>query len=239
MAVKRYKKEDSSSYALGTTLTIELIKNRPEIVKRVFIHPNLIKDETYQKIITLCNKWQIPVEESIKAFNILVSKENCFVIGEFTKYEDLIQKNENHIVLVNPADAGNLGTIIRSAMGFGIRNIVVILPAVDVYSPKAVRSSMGALFGIHFQYFKSFAEYQKLVGERPMYPFMLKAQTYLYDVTAPKEPYSLIFGNEASGLPDEFINVGTPLIIKQTNLIDSFNLPIAVSVAMYEFTKEK
>ena len=54
-----------------------------------------------------------------------------------------------------------------------------------------------------------------------------------------KEPYSLIFGPEASGLSDDFLEIGTPLIIKHNKMIDSLNLDNAVSIALYEFTKNE
>lgn len=50
----------------------------------------------------------------------------------------------NHVVLVNPSNAGNLGTIIRSCIGFGVEDIAIILPAVDLFDPKTIRASMGA-----------------------------------------------------------------------------------------------
>ena len=50
-------------------------------------------------------------------------------------------------------------------------------------------------------------------------------------------PFALIFGNEGSGLDQSFLKLGTPIIIKHSKNIDSLNLPISVSMAIYEFTK--
>ena len=49
--------------------------------------------------------------------------------------------------------------------------------------------------------------------------------------------YSLVFGNEATGLPEEFANTGTPVVIPHLKGIDSLNLPVAAGIAMYEATK--
>jgi TrmH family RNA methyltransferase len=48
----------------------------------------------------------------------------------------------------------------------------------------------------------------------------------------------LVFGNEAKGLDDSFLKEGTSVVIKHTNNIDSLNLPIAVGIAIYEFSKK-
>lgn len=236
--VKKYKKDSMHSYTLGTTLTFELLHNRRNIVNKIYIHPNLNKDETYYKLLELVSKYNISVEEGIKPFNILADKDNCYVIGEFEKYEEKLAMG-NHIVLVNPSDAGNLGTIIRSALGFGITDIAIIKPAVDRFNPKVVRSSMGACFKVRIQYFDSFDEYINQYPNRDIYTLMLQAKTNLAQIIHPQNCFSLVFGNEGSGLPLEFLNIGTPLIINHSHDIDSLNLPIAVSIALYEFTKDK
>lgn len=235
--IKKYDKNGSYSYALGTTVTIELLKSKIDKVTRVFYHSKFDKKETYKEIKKSCEDNNISFEENDKVFNILSQKDNCYVIGEFYKYDAWLDNNKNHVVLVNPSNAGNLGTIIRSVLGFGIKNIAIIIPAVDVYDPKVVRASMGALFKVNIKCYDSFDDYLKDNDNHSLYPFMLKADKDLGNVKK-NEPFSLIFGNEASGLPDEYLNLGTPVIIKHSSDIDSLNLPIAVSVAMYEFTRK-
>lgn len=50
------------------------------------------------------------------------------------------------------------------------------------------------------------------------------------------KPFSLVFGNEGSGLPVSFAAYGTPVRIRQSNEIDSLNLSIAASIGMYSFS---
>ena len=235
--MKKYKKSDLESYTLGTTLTLELLNKKIEYVKRVYIHSKQEKNETYEKIVNICKNNNIEILMSDKTINSLSDKENCYVIGVFEKFESEIIDNENHIVLVNPSNMGNLGTIIRSSVGFGINNLVIIKPAVDIFDPKVIRSSMGAIFNLNFKYYDSFSDYSKNY-KREYYPFMLKAKTNLNNVEK-KYPCSLIFGAEATGLDDSYLEIGTPVIIKHKNIIDSLNLDNAVSIALYEFTKDK
>ena len=51
-------------------------------------------------------------------------------------------------------------------------------------------------------------------------------------------PFSLIFGNEAAGLPVEFASVGQSVRIRHTDSIDSLNLSLAAGIGLYEFTKK-
>lgn len=80
----------------------------------------------------------------------------------------------NHVVLVNPGDMGNMGTIIRTMLGFNYSNLTIIKPGVDVFDPRVIRASMGALFNINFEYFDSFSEYLDKYPKRNIYSLMLK-----------------------------------------------------------------
>ena len=229
--VKRYKKESDVSYSLGITLTFELLNKKPDMVTHIYIHSSFVDREAYDKLIMLCNNHNVAYSINDKVSDIYnLAKELS------KKYEMKIQNEENHVVLVNPSNAGNLGTIIRSCLGFGIRNIAVIGPSVDLFEPKVIRASMGAFFGVDIQYYDNFDLYLECHSSRSLHPFMLDAKAALADSRF-NQPYSLIFGNEATGLPAEFNNIGESIIIRHSKEIDSLNLPIAVSIALYEATK--
>lgn len=235
MKIARYKHEAETSYALGATLTYELVKKRPESVVRIFTKSTLTKTAAVLKLLELCGQKKIPVLENDKIFNVLSPKGNCFVIGEFRKFDSRLESG-SHIVLVNPSDAGNLGTILRTAVGFGLNQIAIVRPAVDFFDPKTVRASMGAAFGVNVQYFDTIEAYREAFPENRLYAFMLSASRPIHNIKITK-PYSLVFGNEATGLPDVFADFCQSVIIPHSNGIDSLNLPIAAGIAMYEFTK--
>lgn len=231
----KYDKELNVSYSFGSTLTIELLKNHPQEVKKIYFSPELLDNESNQLITKLCLDQNIEIIVSGKIFKNLKAKDNCFVIGEFSKYKSNIT-NDNHIVLVNPENDGNLGTIMRSALGFGFKNIIIIKPAIDYFNPKVIRSSMGAIFSLNITYYDSFEEYNKEFPNHHYYSFMLNGNSKLKD----KQfiyPCSLVFGPESSGLKEKYLNLNDSIVISHDKSIDSLNLPIAVSIALYEVTK--
>ncbi len=238
MAVKRYKKEDIVTYCLGATVSMEYLNIRPEAVTQVYLHSAFYESETKEKILKICKERHIPCDVNDKAFQILSQKENCFVIAMIKKYTSELDRDASHVVLVNPGNSGNAGTIIRSAAGFGVTDIAIIRPGVDFFDPKVIRASMGALARIRFKYYDSWEEYEKTdgAGNRHFYPFMLDGSTLLHE-TEIEKPFSLIMGNEATGLPASFAKVGCPVRIEHTDNIDSLNLPIATSIGLYEATK--
>lgn len=232
--VKKYKKDDDHSYALGATLTMELIKTRSESVRRIYVSPK----SNVKAVTDAAAALGVQVIESEKPFNILSSKENCYVIGEFDKFDAKISGERNHIVLVNPSDSGNLGTIMREVAAFDCCDLVIIRPAVDPFDPKTVRASMGAVFGINFECFESFDEYRKKFPSHEVVPFMLDGSPFKSKDFTAETRYALVFGNEATGLAPEFGKYGA-VKIEQSAKVDSLNLSVAVSVALYKLYTSK
>ncbi|GHU50570.1 hypothetical protein FACS189459_4690 [Bacilli bacterium] len=235
MKYKKYKKEFDYSYTLGTTTTIELLLNKSKHCEIVYLHSKINNDITIKKLISLCDKNKIEIVYNDTIFNVISNKENNYCVGVFKKYNCVLEKDKNHIVLVNVSNSGNLGTILRSCLGFGINNVAIILPAVDIFSPDVIRSSMGAIFSINIELFNSFDEYKDVHKNNIIYPFILQAKTSLIDVSTPDKSFSLVFGNESRGLDKNYLNIGQPIIIKHTNAIDSLNLSISVAIALFHF----
>ena len=228
-----YKKEHSTSYVGSTYPVMELLRVKPEVVEVIYVHSAFIDDCGLAK---LCQQHDIPVVGSDKVFRSLKQKDNVYVLGVFRKFECSLSSQDPHIVLVNPSDMGNIGTIIRAAVGFGIHNVAVIKPAADIYHPKTIRASMGALFQINHRLFNDFHDYIKEYSNHKVFPFMLDGNTTCEEVSPCL--FSLVFGNESSGLGDEFALIGQPIRIPMSNQVDSLNLSIAAGIGMHIFASK-
>ena len=232
--IKPYKKDFLYSYAAGAYVTIELLLARPNHVEKVIIHPDY-KDAEH--LLLLCREKSITVQWNERVFKKINQKENTYVLGQFTKYPCNLSFDAPHIVMVNPSDMGNLGTIIRTMAGFNINNLAIITPAADIWHPKTIRASMGALFRIEVEQFTSFEEYRRRYRLHKLYPFMLDGKRRLTLENCPRgdSRYSLVFGNEAAGLPEEFCHIGMSIKLPQTEMVDSLNLSVAVGVGAFLF----
>ena len=141
------------------------------------------------------------------------------------------------MVLVNPSNCGNLGTIVRSCLGFGVTNIAIVgKTSADPCDPKTIRASMGACASVRIEVFDAFRDYADRFPSNNLYPFMLDGSTKLQE-TSINKPFSLIMGNEATGLDPSFKDVGRPIRIEHSGNIDSLNITIAASIGLYEATK--
>ncbi|MCA9389844.1 TrmH family RNA methyltransferase [candidate division WWE3 bacterium] len=231
---KKYKKKLDYSFTQGVYPTIELLTHKPEAVQQVFIHPNSTKNSGIDKIKHLCRKNRIRLEQTVQIFNRLKSPQNTYAIAFFDKYTESLSATEDHVLLMQPSDMGNIGTTIRTMLGFGCNQLAIIRPAVDVFHPKAVRASMGALFQIQVQYFESFREYREQFQDHHLYFYTLEDGN---DSESAKmqTPATYVFGNEGEGIPHMYLEEGTAVQIPfETQKIDSLNLSVAIGIALHQ-----
>ncbi len=236
LKLTKYNKNYNYSYTFGIFPTFELVKNRAERVIKIILSSKLKISEDVKNLLNLCEKKNIRIEYDDRVINRVADKENCFVVGVFEKYETKFDITDRNLVLFNPSDMGNMGTIMRTMLGFGINNLIIIKPAVDHFNPKVIRASMGAIFSLNILEFDSIDSYLER-SKNKKYFFMLKGNNILGKFEIKDKKYDLIFGNEASGLPENLLNYDESVVIKHTNKIDSLNLPISIGIALYEFTK--
>ncbi len=230
---KPYKREMPHSYALGASVSLELLRARPEKALCVLLSSQGARNEGVAALRRECAALQVPCKEDDRAIARLSPKGNCFAVGVYEKWADQLT-GPRQAVLVRAADAGNVGTILRAALGFAAPDVALIAPCVDVHDPHVARSSMGALFRLRTKTYETFEDYRAEHPGYALYPFMLDGALALPELAPPREPYALVFGNEAEGLPPEFSRMGQAVRIPQSPLVDSLNLAVAAGIALYE-----
>ena len=236
-SLEGYKNSLDYSYAPGVFPAMECLLHRPDAVRRLLVHSSAAGREGVEKLTALAGKLGVRIEEADRALARISGKENCYAAAVFGKFSDELAPGNPHVVLHRPGDSGNVGTIMRTALGLGLEDLAMIRPCADPFDPKTVRASMGSLFRLRIHVYESFEEYRHDFPEQALYPFMLDASLPLAEVLKGDIPpvYSLIFGNEGSGLPAAFSALGQPVRIESNDRIDSLNLAIAAGIAVYAF----
>ena len=231
--LKKYQRDHEHSYCLGVYPTLELIAYQPQAVLGILLHSKGSKNQGVAKLRQLGETLQIDIQENDRLVEKLSGRGNTYAIGIFQKYTAQITPPENHLALVNPSSMGNLGTIMRTMLGFGYHDLAIIEPAADFFHPKVIRASMGAIFQIRTQTFNSFPDYWGSQANHNLYPLMTDGKIALPEAFL-EEPYALVFGDEASGLGEEFHQYGTSLRIPQAQEVDSLNLALSVGITLYQ-----
>ena len=238
-SLENYRQTLDYSYAPGFFPAMECLLHRPETVRRVLIHSKARDTEAGEKLCALAERLPVRVEEADRALQRVSGKENCFAAAVFVKQEEAPAPGQPQVLLVNPSDCGNVGTILRTALGFGVRDIALIAPCADVFDPKTVRASMGSLFRLRVKTYADYEAWERENGGRPLYPFMLDASRPMEEVLEETVPpdWVLAFGNEGSGLPPAYARRGQAVRIPSNDLVDSLNLSVAAAIGIYAFTR--
>lgn len=137
------------------------------------------------------------------------------------------------VALHGIADPGNAGAILRSALAFGASSVAVGPGCADPYGPKAVRASMGALFGLPLARFAA-------VAELPGTTVALDAhagEALPVAAASLEGPLTLLVGAERDGLPADVL-AGCDRVVRIPIRSESLNAAMAVTVALYEVTRE-
>ena len=236
--LESYDKRLDYSYAPGLFPATQCLKYAPERCLRLLLHSQSEGSEGAASLREAAERAGIRCEVADRALERISRKENCFAAMVYRKAEGAFDADAPHIVLHHPGDSGNLGTILRTALGFGYLNVAIIRPAVDSDDPRVTRASMGAAFSLNVRHFDSFEAYREEYPDRLLFPFMLTGAVPLEEaVRRANGPYALVFGNEATGLPEAFSQMGISTLIPHSARIDSLNLAIAAGIGMHAFAQ--
>jgi TrmH family RNA methyltransferase len=181
--------------------------------------------------------------EELKLISGLKTPHNALAVVCMPDHEISQSKllREQCVALDCIQDPGNFGTIIRAAVWFGIRNIACSEDCVDVYNPKVIQASMGAIIHVRVLY----TDLKKLLiaakGKKlPVYGTMLDGESVYNQKLGNKG--IILLGNESKGISDYLIpfidhKLIIPRFSETTHTIDSLNVGMAASIIFSEFAR--
>jgi len=153
-----------------------------------------------------------------------------------SSFQQLINRSKNAVTLLNLSDPGNLGTVIRTAAAFNYDLLVCAGNTVDIYNPKVVRATQGALFQIPVINLESSEEFLSRFSARfNIVAFTQKARQKLPLNLKINRPV-LVFGGETAGI-DPVIegSADYKFRIDQSGSVESLNVAVAAGIGMYGF----
>jgi len=135
------------------------------------------------------------------------------------------------LLLDDVSDPGNVGTLLRTALAFGYKD-VVMLGGCSQYNEKVLQSTQGAIFKLNIVNdidVSSLKDYEILATE-------IKGSVELSKVV-PASKHALVLGNEAHGVSNKILSLANKRIRIDISDIESLNVAIAGAIAMYQLSK--
>lgn len=245
---KKYRDKHGKYILEGIKLVDEYISSEetisPEFIvmcKEILLS-NLGGDKLYNKIVNLKNIIEVD-DVTFKSLTDTVTPQGVLIVlpkrqNDISNLLKQINRHEKMIILDKVQDAGNLGTIIRSAVSFNIKAIICIKGTVDVYSSKVIRSTMGAINKVDIYYVdeNELLSLKEILNNNgySLIATDLKAKKYL-DEIVPKSTNIYVLGNEANGVSENVKSMCDDYIkIKMEEKQESLNVSIATSILLYD-----
>lgn len=151
------------------------------------------------------------------------------------KKKEEVPYSKRILMLDGIQDPGNMGTLIRSAIGFGFNTIISSLDSVDYYHERSIRATQGNLFYANLikAPLKERIQALKFLGYK-VYVTSLKKSKDIKTI-CPSEKCVVVLGNEGSGVSQAIIDMADELVRIKTNDIESLNVAMAGTIIMYEW----
>jgi TrmH family RNA methyltransferase len=241
-SLNRKKNRDESGVFLveGNKMVEEAIRSGFEIE---FLACTSDFAELHPEINSIANEWVETDSETISKASLLQNPQEALAIVCQPKNisPEIDMENELCLALDFIQDPGNLGTILRIADWYGIHHIVCSENTVDVFNPKVVQASMGAIFRVK-TLITELSGFIQVAREKgiPVYGTFLEGKN-IYQQTLSTNGI-IVLGNEGNGISEPISRLVTqklliPSFSTHENKPESLNVAIAAAICCSEFRR--
>ena len=227
----------------GRKLFEEVLRDAPEAIREVFVTDEYISVPAHKEAMNGV-AYEVVADNVMKAMAETMEPQGVVATVQIPRYnfEVLFQKEEaTWVALEDLRDPGNLGTILRTAEAAGVTGVILSANSVDMYNPKVVRATMGAIFRVPHMYSEDFLGTLEELKQKGacVYAAHLSGTQY-YDEPEYAGRSVILIGNEANGLTEEAAKAANCLVkIPMEGKSESLNAAVATSLFVYEAYRKR
>ena len=172
----------------------------------------------------------------MKKISSLENPPSMMGVCKKKEYTEIV--GEKVVLLEGIQDPGNLGTIIRSSLAFGVTSLVLSPTCVDCYNSKVLRGTQGMIFQLPIVVMDiKDAISQMREKNIPIYGTSVVGGVDAASVRE-KNRFCLVMGNEGSGVSQDVLSLcDQNLYIPMENSVESLNVGVACSILLYEMSR--
>ncbi len=212
-------------------------------LQKVYVSETMWEEEVKDDVFGGCG-YDVVADKVFASMSETVTPQGVLGLVRMPGYEletILADQNRSILLLDDLRDPGNLGTIMRTAEGAGMSGVILSRESVDLFNPKVVRSTMGAIFRVPFYYAEDLAEVIDALKQNqiPVYGTMMQG-SIVYDMPDYKMGAGIVIGNEANGISEKVASHLTQTIrIPMEGSLESLNAAVYAAIFIYEVSRKK
>lgn len=239
----RQRKKDRVFIVEGPKMYAEL---PDKLLVKTYVSESFAAEEKNQKLLEK-HPYDVVKDSVFEQMSDTKSPQGILAVARQLSYnvKDLLGKDKKTppflLVLDTIQDPGNLGTMMRAGEAAGVTGILMNQETVDMYNPKVIRSTMGALYRVPFLYTEDLSGTLKELKKQGicLYAAHLKG-TRDYDQENYSSPCAFLIGNEANGLSEEIASLADVYVkIPMCGSVESLNAAIAAAVLAFEGARQR
>lgn len=231
---KKYREEYSEFVIEGIKIVKEALAEKVNL-KSIYINEQN-KEEILREIPEIEKMNTSIVENSVFCdISDVVNPQGIIAIVEKASSNKISYDEKLFLILDGISDPGNMGTIIRTADSLNMKQIIVSKNTLDIYNPKVVRSTMGAIFRVNVIYVEDLVKEVENLKSRgiKVYSTDLRTDKSIYSINY--ENSAIVIGNESNGVSREVLDASSDRIkIPMNGKTESLNAAVATSIVLYE-----
>lgn len=227
----------------GRKLFEEVLRDAPDAIHEVYVTEAFFDSPAHRKLLGTVS-YETVTDNVMKAMAETMEPQGVLATVRIPQYDKTAlseKKDAVWIALEDLRDPGNLGTVLRTAEAAGVTGVLLSDSSVDMYNPKVVRSTMGAIFRVPHFYVSDFLEELDRWKEAgaTLYAAHLQGTRY-YDEPEYDGCSVILIGNEANGLSDAAAQKANCLVkIPMEGKAESLNAAVATSLFVYEAYRKR
>jgi RNA methyltransferase, TrmH family len=232
--LKKFRDEESLFIAEGVKIVNEILDSHPKSIHQLYVTEEYLKGHylALRKHNLSCTT---VTEDELKKISLQNQPNKALAVCKYFNHGqpgiDLVEQFSFYLDDIR--DPGNLGTILRMADWFGIKEVFCSKQSTEIYNPKTIQASMGAFLRVKVHY----CDIAEVIAgkEIPVYGALLKGE----NIYSQKLQNGLIvIGNESNGIAKENLALIThPITIPaaESNKSESLNAAMATAIICSEF----
>ncbi len=238
----RYRRECFEFTAEGLRLCLDALNSDADIESLIVSEKSYGKHtDDINKIAEVCEKSYIVPDSLFSRISQTKTPQGILCVIKTLDKPTLFDKmliGGKYVALENIQDPSNLGTVLRTAEAVGVDGVILSDDCCDIYSPKVIRGSMGAVFRLPILTSESIESFISEHKELSFYASVVdKGAEKITDVEF-EEPCAVIIGNEGNGIKQSTISVcDKKITIPMNGRAESLNASAAAAIIIWELIK--